>query len=221
MYPLPYMRGNVDFAFGLGFTGPGQLSVLDERGNYYAADASNAGLTLLGTIPDIFPTGGGGDGRGSLYFYDNNTGNLDAINVATGVLRTVAAFPPANDGLVAFGPDGNLYLSGQGTTNGDDLYRVDPTTGAVIDLGATGVPQLFAGVFVGPTLYGFDPLGGMYTLDTTTGLATAVGTYTLPDGGSIFAAAYQAVPEPSSLALGGLGAAALAGYSRRRRSARA
>jgi PEP-CTERM motif len=223
LYPLPYGPGNVDNVYGLGFTGPGQLSAIDQNGVVYAVDSTNANLTLL-TSTGIFPSGGGGDGNGHLYFFNTGgaavdpTPDFDSVNVATGVVTTVASFPAGNDGFVAVGSSGNLFVTGYGA-NGDDLYRIDPSTGLVTDLGPTGVLQLIAGVFAGSTLYGFDPFGGIYTVDTSTGVATAMGTYNLPGGDSIYAAAFQSqsVPEPSSLILLAGGTVCVAGLVARRR----
>jgi PEP-CTERM motif len=220
LYPLPYRRGDVDNVYGLGFTGPGQLSAIDQIGNVYAVDPTNANLTLL-TSTGIFPSGGGGDRDGHLYFFNtggappNPTPDFDSVNVGTGVVTTVASFPAGNDGFVAVGSNGDLFVTGVGA-NGDDLFRIDPSNGLVTDLGPTGVSQLFAGVFAGSTLYGFDPFGGIYTVNTLTGAATFMGTCNLPDGDLIYSVAFspQSVPEPSTLILGGFGVLFVAGALR-------
>jgi len=63
-----------------------------------------------------------------------------------------------------------------------------------------------------------DAVAGLYTIDLNTGEADLVGS--LPDQfGTIRGLAIQPVPEPSSLALGGLGAAFVAVAARRRRRA--
>ena len=72
MYPLPFMRGNVEFVFGLGFTGPGQLTALSDRGNYYSVNPATAETTLLGHSAEIGQSnsgieGGAGDGQGNIY----------------------------------------------------------------------------------------------------------------------------------------------------------
>ncbi len=201
--------------YGLGFTGPGQLSAVDARGNVFSVNPANAAETPIFSS-GTFPNGGGGDGHGSLYVFDGATGNVDAINVASGSVTPITNFPNAQStGFTAIAPDGSLYMTVYNLTSaGYDLYRIDPTTGNSTDIGPSSA-QLLAGVFVGSTLYGFDQFGGIDTIDTTTGAETLVAHYSLPGGDPgidpIYSAAFQAqsVPEPSSLlllAIGGIAA---------------
>ena len=86
-----------------------------------------------------------------------------------------------------------------GVDTNDNLYQVNPTTGAATLVGATGLPHLSSGNYDnslasnGTTLsyYTLDTNGGnssLYTLSLTTGLATVVGpTGTTGIVGSAFA----------------------------------
>ena len=129
---------------------------------------------------------------------------LERLNIASGVLTPIAPF--SNSGFTAVGPDGNVYLDGFDGTQ-DALFRVNPTTGVVTNIGPIVIQQqILAGVFVGSTLYAFDAANEILTLNLTTGEATNTGVvYSLPDGGTIFAAAFQSTPEPSTLLLAAMG----------------
>ena len=207
--------------FGLGFTGPGQLDAVDARGNVFAVDPTNATVTPLFST-GTFPNGGGG-GNGNMYIFDSSTGNVDVLNINNRTVNTLANFPNTQStGFTAVGPDGSLYVtvynSNPGGGPSDDLYRINLLTGAMTDIGPD-LNSLYAGVFVGPMLYGFGPSGGIYTVNTTTGQETFMGAYLLPGGDSIYAAAFQgqSVPEPSSLILLAGGMACVAGLFPRRR----
>ena len=98
--------------YGLGFTGSGQLSAVDGRGNLFGVDPSSAALTPLFST-GTFPNGGGGDGHGNTYVFDSATSNVDALNVNNGSVTTVATFPAtvASTGFTAIGPDGFVYIT--------------------------------------------------------------------------------------------------------------
>ena len=117
---------------------------------------------------------------------------------------------------MAFSPSGTLYTDAFGTNN-DLLYSVNTTTGVGTAIGSGLGAEVFAGVFVNGTLFGFGPnpnLGGIggevYTINTSTGVATAYGSYSFGANNTdyITAAAIlpASVPEPSTLALGGIAA---------------
>jgi hypothetical protein len=225
MFPPPAGRQGPFPIYGLGFTGPGQLSAVDARGNVFSVDPANAAETPLFSTGAV-PNGGGGDGRGNLYLFDSATGNVDAINIASGSVSVITSFPGVQStGFTAIGPDGSLYITVSNPASSSfDFYRIDPATANVTHVGPDLSPDgLYAGAFVGSTLYGFDPNGGIYTIDTTDGAETLVADYSLPGGPAsfdpIYAAAFQvqSVPEPSSLALLAIGGVAVGlGAARRR-----
>lgn len=147
--------------------------------------------------------------------YTVNPSNLDTKMIGPTSFET--------DGLMAFAPDGRLF-AGENSYPGDNLYTVNLTTGASTYKGDMN-HIMYTGTFIGNTLYTFNPandLSAIFTVDTTTGVATQVGTYTLPNGDPIFASAYLpnpavATPEPATFTLLGIGTFALLGYSWRRR----
>jgi hypothetical protein len=208
--------------FGMASTGAGTLVGIDDNGEAYQINPTNAATTdLFPTVAD--PIGGGGNGSPIMYLFDNNPSTLYAIDFAHASVTPIGTYNFFGDGLVAVGPDGSVYVSSFDISGGgasDELFKINPLTGKATDLGSTGAFSLFAGAFVGGTLYGFDKTGDILTLDTTTGTATTVGTYVLPRGDAIFAAAeMMSVPEPSSIILAGLAAiGGLSGFVRRSRA---
>jgi hypothetical protein len=119
-----------------------------------------------------------------------------------------SSFLTWNSGSLAFGPDGKLYFD---TWNGNavtTLYQVDTTSGALTQVGS-GLGSLNPLTLAsdGTTLYGIDTYAtsaqSIYSIDTTTGLGTVIGTVSgLPGGYTVDTIAFAAsVPEPSSISL--------------------
>jgi hypothetical protein len=82
---------------------------------------------------------------------------------------------------------GSAYkLADQNTQNDNLLVKVDVTTGAVTQVGATGYPKLFGVAFQENKVFGFthDGTGRVITIDTTSGAGTMFGTFTDPTSAS-------------------------------------
>ena len=101
--------------------------------------------------------------------YDSST--LATVNTSTGVATPVGAgtYIPELMALV-FAPNGTLYGASWGT---DDLYTIDPTTGAATEIGYLGFSDVMDLAF-SPSgqLYGLSD--GLYEINTTTGAGTQV-----------------------------------------------
>ncbi len=90
---------------------------------------------------------------------------------------------------IAFSPSGDLYGVSQ-----DSLYLVNSGTGALSLIGSLGGPKANALIFNdagvlyaagGNTLFWNDGIRTLYTVNTTTGLATSVGTSTFNSSGDL------------------------------------
>lgn len=120
---------------------------------------------------------------GEIYGVNPVTAQLVKCSAATGACKavgTLAGLPqlPSNAGL-AFASTGALYLAVNAA-----VYFVDPATGAVASLGATG-PAISGLAGVAPNAIcasGLYAMGGntdrgkFYCINTTTGVATLLGT---------------------------------------------
>ena len=136
------------------------------------------------------------------------TNDLFSFDLVNGTSTRIGTTRIGTEGItldgLAFGPTGTLFALGQGQ---GQLLTVDPATGAVTVVGDLGVPQdsPFGALTFSEngTLYAAID-DALYTVNTSTGMATAVnadGT----DFGSISGLAFVPVPEPASLALIALG----------------
>jgi hypothetical protein len=95
--------------------------------------------------------------------------------------------------LVALG-DGTIYgtaykltdAAGMGTQASNVLVKLDVTTGAVTQMGATGFPKLFGVSFAENKVFGFshDGTGHVVTIDPMTGVGTMYATFNDPMTGS-------------------------------------
>jgi hypothetical protein len=164
--------------------------------------------TDLGTN-NLAVAGAATNPAGTLYGLDqSNSALLFKVSPPSPTATPIGNVGFLVDGLVAFDPKGNLYTT-NATANNDILYKIDPTSGASTPIGTgTGFGSLFAGAFVGSTLYGFTPSNQIIAIDASTGAGTLAGTYSLPNGDAVFAAASRLspVPEASSLILAVSGA---------------
>ena len=179
--------------------------------------------------------------NGAVYATDFNY-DLYKVNPSTGVASLIGptGVPPitANptipnpDGTFTlfdgnlFGAGGSLYTTrdafnidfGTGISTpvlAPNLYRIDPSTGLATLIGPTD--YLSALVEVNGTAYAFGGLNGqqIFSLDLTTGHTTFVSD--LDPAAVVIVGAVQAAPEPASLALAGIGIAAVVLGRRRRR----
>jgi hypothetical protein len=167
------------------------------------------GLNGIGYLTTATTPGGALNEAPALYTFNLSTGTSTLVGTTSD-----AEGPLTVDGL-AFNPANSLLYAI--TQQDDRLYTLNPSSGFLTPVGSLGVaPNSGFGAltFDGPTLYGIinDTL---YTIDASTGTATAVGAGFGTDFASVSGLA-AVVPEPSTVALLGLAAAGLCSRRRRR-----
>lgn len=205
--------------FGLALTPGGTLyGVANGSNDLFTINTTTGAVKDLGalSIPQLTITA---NAAGALFGIDLATaGSLDSIDPTSLKVTTIGPTGASTQGSLAFGGNGDLYetIANVGTT--DTLARLDTATGAGTTVGDTGFANIFGLASAGGTMFGFDTVNDLLTINLASGLATQDGKYGLPGGGFVEAAAVVPVPEPSSMALTAAGAALVAGSARRRRA---
>jgi len=173
-------------------------------------------------IQDYADSAAGGTAAPDLFVFDTVTDVMvDAVDVHAGA----PAFISMGGLGLASSPDGGLLMEDY-----DDLYFVDPTGAATLlaslDMDIYGVAVMGEEVFLGtPTMVIGDPTGGpaasigyIHVHDVTTG--AWIRTMELPYGvgglGAWEDLKPEVIPEPTTMALLGLGLAAMARRRRRK-----
>jgi len=135
------------------------------------------------------------------------------LDVGTGLATLIGTGTYDSAGDLAF-VGSPLYLTSVLNASTDQLFTVNPTTGAGSLVGNIGFAQVFGLAYASGTLYGFNDVGNnVIRINTATGAGTSVATYS---GFEILGATSVVVPEPRGLgALAGL--VALVGVLVRRR----
>ncbi len=126
---------------------------------------------------------------GTLYAMDDATNTLLQIDTNT-VAISVVGYTGISSGdfgdLTYDAANGQLYwVAGRGN---DNLYTINPVTGAATLVGYHGIEDLFALAWdpSNNTLYGEASSGSFYSLDSTTGAATYIGGNSVYPGGLVF-----------------------------------
>ena len=108
---------------------------------------------------------------------EDNINYLAVLDTDTRVIHRLGEITGASGTIntIGMGPDGILYA-----TDSTNLYGINPATQVVTSMGAHGVSSTFIGIAVAPdkTIYGASDDGHIYSIDSSTGLATDLGTMT-------------------------------------------
>jgi hypothetical protein len=148
-------------------------------GTLVSIDPATGSSTAIGPTGFALLNSMARDSSGTIYSTDGV--NLVKIDPTTGVGTAVQTLKPTTDvrGLT-FTPTDVLFAIRNGgeagsTTDPDDLVTIDVTTGVVTLIGNTGFSALQA-FECSPkgTLYGWDLIRGLVTIDPSTGAATVV-----------------------------------------------
>lgn len=206
--------------FGMGFGTDGQIYGLGFShtspfgpGEFYAINPMTGATTDLGPLT-FSPAGATGAANGTLYAlnFSSSNSSLYSITPPSNSSTLIGTVPFQADGLVAIDSTGNLFASG----NGGTLFQINTTNAASTPIGDTGQgTSLYAGTFVGSTLYGFSAgtvNDEIVSIDTTNAHVTPGPNIDLPASYFVVAAAappgVASVPEPSSLVLAAIAAMA-------------
>lgn len=183
---------------GLGYGPGGALYLYDfPSQNLYRVSPVTAAATLIGNVGVSFTVFAGlGDGR---LFGIDYTLDLFQVDPATGAATRIAPLfagsPDGSIGTSLSGDGSNLYFSYEAPDFAEmphepTLYRIDPNTGVIVQIGLTGVDEIGGSGFIGGVLYGFrfnaavDDNGNVtlssdsiFRLNTSTGAATPLSLY--------------------------------------------
>ena len=215
--------------YGMGFTSGGTLygTGSNSPATVYQINEANGALTSVGTASSsaggstVLTTDGliyavSQSSNSSFYSFDPTLLTSTTISAGLGF---------QSDGLAVF--DGGQFYTDRFVSSGHDtLERIDPSTGIPTAVGTGLGFNIYAGALAGTTLYGVGPGGGtpaLYTIDTTTGVATKVSNITgMALGAAPYSLAFDngpansSVPEPSTVSLAALSLVAGLVLSRRR-----
>lgn len=215
------VSSNASTTAGLAYDAASGTMYLSSTGNdsLFTLDLATGAATLVGAYGDSTIVMHGlewDSSTGTLYGVSGSTNqNTYRINTTTGV---ATAF--GSTGLSSFNNLGynsatdTMYMTNSGT---DSFYSFNRTTGSPTLIGALGGPTNPNGLAYNSDnglMYLVDnSTDSLYTVNLGTGAATLIGS---TGSGNLLGLAYVPVPEPASMAVLGLGAAALL---RRKRNA--
>ena len=204
--------GNLDSdmaAFGLSDRN-GELYTYDQYASLVRQLDPTSGATL-NSIDVGIATGGEGaiafrsDGVGFMSRSSGPTGEIWSIDVTSGTSMSIGSLSVSMDGM-DFNSADVLYGISQYSAA---LYTIDQGSGAVSLIGDTGLDS--STVLSGLT-FGMDDMlyaiinDSLYSIDATTGSASLIGATGFSSvSGLTYMADASSVPEPTSLALLGLG----------------
>ncbi len=184
--------------------------------NYYAffrIDPTTGAVTMIGRLGVSHANGLVFGSNGVLYlstYAGSEVGELRTVNLLTGATTLVGPIGYSSAGDLAFSSNGSLFMTDENSL----LIEVDPLTGAGHAVGSVGFSDIYGLAWLGNRLYGLNPSGQLFWINTTTGAGTLVAeTDPLV---SIWAATSSPVPEPASLILFCTGAGVAAWLQRRR-----
>jgi WD40 repeat protein len=214
------------------FSGPGQLGQILEFNGTTGAPVGS-GIFVQGSTAALHdPLGLTFGPNGSLFVVDGYTGNVLQFDGTTAAFDGV--FTAGNSDLIGpvgltFGPNGNLFVTGgvrRAPGPNGEVLEYDGTTGAFI----TAFVAAGSGGLNGPQSLAFGPDGNLFVTsydannggnvlvyDGATGAFDRVfipaGSGGLNGPNGLVFGPNAAVPEPSCLALGAMGAFLLLGYA--------
>jgi hypothetical protein len=153
-----------DFAYA--GSSSGEFGTMDLSTGVFTAEG-NSGQTLAGLAV--------ADGSIFASSYHTADGTLFEVNPATGGLTTIGTATGIDYDDFGSTTTG-LYAVSEGATQ--DLYSIDPTTGAATLIGPTGLGYgSWRGLSTNSSTLYFADGADLYTLNTTTGAATLVGAF--------------------------------------------
>jgi PEP-CTERM motif-containing protein len=142
--------------------------VLGDSGQFGTVNLSNGSFTSIGPGISV-GTGGLVQGPGGTLISLGFNGNLNSINPSTGALSVIGAtglgdcsLPTSPCGVNSANIIGKVGSNLYATDLANNLYSVNPTTGAATLIGATGIPGL---PFIPHASVPGDPDGSFYIYD--------------------------------------------------------
>ncbi len=196
---------------GLGFGSNGTLYGLGDNGDLYVVNTATAALTLIGATGLNLSVGYSMGTTSDHTLYADGNGVVYTINPTTAAPTLVGNLGFTTTAEINGDASGHLYII---NNSNESLYSVSRTTGAGSLIGAGTYGDIDGMAFTNGTMYAMQRFGtGIYALDLSNGSGTLVANYSTSIIGNVYAASgsFQAIPEPSSLALLGIGTLVVSG----------